>query len=95
MRRGEFTTAQNKLLNTEALSEAVLPSFLPDPLHIPCLHLSRPGKRAYGQGFWGYWGKAVLRKAMVGGDRRVLGELGTCPYRKPEENPDDWVPASP
>lgn len=32
---------------------------------------------------------------MVGGDRRVLGELGTCPYRKSEENTDDWVPASP
>lgn len=92
---GEFATLLRTSCSTQKLSEAILPGLLPDALHIPCLHLSRPRERAYGQGCWGYWGKAVLRKAMVGGDRRVLGELGTCPYRKSEKNPDDWVPASP
>lgn len=91
---GEFSPLLRTSCSTQNLSEAVLAGLLPDALHIPCLHLSRLGERAYGQACWGYWGKAVLKKAMVGGDRRMLGELGTCPYRKSEENPDDWVPAS-
>lgn len=89
--------AQNKLLNTETLSEAVLPGVLLVSLPISGLHLL-----GRGEGLWagllrvlgpdcseeinGCWGK-----------EGVLGEWGTCPCRELESQrtKDNWAPASP